>query len=137
MGPFKSGKSALLNLIGGRLKRSVKIHGSMTINGKGLRQTWVRPTYVSSRDEALANVTVEQALVYTGVVCSRPLLLLAAETSMKASIIEEAEEREWGGGGGGGGAPRTRWWPMSPEGERVSDTYFKVPHCFVGTLQPH
>jgi ABC-type uncharacterized transport system YnjBCD ATPase subunit len=66
VGPFKSGKSALLNLIGGRLKRSVEISGSMTINGKGLRDTWVRPTYVSMLDEALANVTVEQALVYTG-----------------------------------------------------------------------
>lgn len=65
VGPFRSGKSALLNLIGSRLKRSVTISGSMTINGKGLRDTWVRPTYVSSKDEALANVTVEQALVYT------------------------------------------------------------------------
>ena len=66
VGPFRSGKSALLNLIGGRLKRACKVTGSMTINGKGLKKTWVRPTYLSSQDEVLLNVTVEQALVYTG-----------------------------------------------------------------------
>lgn len=66
VGPFGSGKSALVNLIGGRLRASAKVSGSMSINGKGVKESWVRPTCLGMRDDPLANVTVEQALVYTG-----------------------------------------------------------------------
>lgn len=66
VGPLGSGKSALVSLIGGRLRRSAKVRGALSVNGKSLKETWVRPTFLTTTDEPLANVTVEQALVYTG-----------------------------------------------------------------------
>ena len=69
VGPNGSGKSALVSLIGGRLRRTTKVKGSLSINGKSLSETWVRTTYLSRHDEPLAGVTVEQALVYTGISC--------------------------------------------------------------------
>ena len=69
VGPFGSGKSSLVSLIGGRLRKSAKVRGSLSINGKSIKETWVRPTFLSIADEPLSNVTVEQALVYTGSFC--------------------------------------------------------------------
>ena len=66
MGPARSGKSALVNIIANRVHRSAQISGSLVFNGKSLQETGVRPTFFCASDEPLANVTVEQALVYTG-----------------------------------------------------------------------
>lgn len=42
------------------------MQGNLSINGRSIKQTWVKPTFLSMEDEPLVNVTVEQALVYTG-----------------------------------------------------------------------
>lgn len=80
MGPAKSGKSALVNVIGDRLQGSGAVSGSIAYNGKSLKDSRVVPTFLCATDEPLANVTVEQALIYTGEFC----------TSQKSWILSKA-----------------------------------------------
>ena len=66
VGPENSGKSSLVSAIGNNLWRRMKVSGSLIINGRSMRETWVKPTFFCASDMPIDGISVEQSLIYTG-----------------------------------------------------------------------
>ncbi|KAF7805623.1 ABC transporter G family member 3 [Senna tora] len=84
MGPAKSGKSALLRAIAGRLHSSARIYGEVFVNGAKSHMPYGSYGFVERETTLIGSLTVREFLYYSA------LLQLPGFFCQKKSVVEDA-----------------------------------------------
>lgn len=91
VGPAKSGKSSLVSVIGNNLWRRMNATGTLVINGRTMEDTWVKPTFLSSTDLPMEGISVEQALIYTGIDSLYTQILFGSKHDFPSRVLVKGQ----------------------------------------------